>query len=171
MRSSKSTMIGLMTAVLACFALSACDMAAPSATQVEARRQDQLTMQAVEQVGMPAIVNFQEKRVLKQILELRDTKISTVTYLIDLKAGLHKICDSIGYGIPYATQYTNPERIAKRGETRYSDDITLPQADPNGLYSPASADGTWVLCLDPVSKSVSPVYIEPRIVVSPFPLQ
>ncbi len=147
--------------------LSACDIGPPSSDDIANQKQEQLSRQAVQEVGMPSIVNFQEKRVLKQILELRDTKLSTVTYTQDLQAHLHKLCDSIGYGIPYATQYTNPQRVVNP----YTSAITtIPQADPNGLFSPAEAEGTWILCLNPETKEVAPVYVEPRIVVSPFPL-
>jgi hypothetical protein len=103
--------------------------------------------------------------VLKQIIELRDTKVSTITYIRDMNGNLHKVCNSIGFGIPYATQYTNPQKREYNG-------IVLPQADPNGLFSPASAEGTWVLCSNPKKPSeVAPVYIEDRITVSPFELQ
>ena len=47
----------------------------------------------------------------------------------------------------------------------------LPQADPNGLFSPASADGTWVLCADPKGGKARPVLVEPRAVFSPFRLE
>ena len=46
----------------------------------------------------------------------------------------------------------------------------VPQADPNGLFSPASADGTWVMCLNPETNQAAPLYVEPRIIVSPFEL-
>lgn len=154
----------LLTAIL----LASCDNRPPTATELESTKQEQMTLQGVQTVGLPAITNFQEKRVLKQILELRDTKIVTVTYTQSLDAKLHKLCDSIGYGIPYATQYTNPMMISDSYANYWRG--VLPQADPNGLYSPASAEGTWVLCLNPKTKDVAPVYVEPRIVVSPFPL-
>jgi hypothetical protein len=48
--------------------------------------------------------------------------------------------------------------------------VAIPQADPNGLFSPASAEGTWVLCKVPGKDDVKPVYIEDRVTVSPFPL-
>jgi hypothetical protein len=155
-------------ALAAVLALVACDDGPPSATRIEAAKQEQLTKQGVQQVGMPAIINFQEKRVLKQILELRDTKIVTITYVMDWQAHLHKLCDSIGYGIPYSTQFTNPQQVV---HSQYKEGLTsIPQADPNGLYSPAMAEGTWVLCLNPATKDVAPIYVEPRIVVSPFAL-
>jgi hypothetical protein len=129
--------------------------------------QEQLAAQGNAVVGMPAIVNFQEKRILKDIIEMRDKSIVTITYTQDLNAGLHKLCDSIGFGISAATQYTNPMRVYQSTTSAVT---TLPQADPNGLFSPASAEGTWVMCKDPHSSKVAPIYSEPRIIVSPFPL-
>lgn len=146
--------------------LTACDQRETS-TQIERRKQEELSLQAVQSVGMPSIVNFAEKRMFKDILELRDKNVATTTYLVGMNNQLTKVCDSIGYGLPYATQYTNPQRVAD-----YTHGVaTIPQADPNGLYSPASADGTWVLCVDHKDGKAKPVYIEPRILVSPFPIQ
>jgi len=147
-------------------ALVGCDVQ-PTSTQIERAKQEEMSMQAVTQVGMPAITNFAEKRMMKDIMELRDQNVATTAYITDMNGKLHKICNSVGYGLPYATQYTNPMRTA--GDINHGL-VTLPQADPNGLYSPASADGTWVLCVDPKSGKPRPVFIEPRVIVSPFPL-
>jgi hypothetical protein len=73
--------------------------------------------------------------------------------------------ETIGYPLPYATQYTNPQKIERPYSGVY---VTLPQADPNGLFSPASAEGTWVLMKNPNGKDVTPVYVEPRVVTSTF---
>jgi hypothetical protein len=147
--------------------LTACLETPPSSGQIERKKQEELSLQSVQQVGMPAIVNFAEKRMMKDILELRDQNVTTTTYLVGMNNNLTKICDSIGYGLPYATQYTNPQKPVYE----VHGNITLPQADPNGLYSPASADGTWVLCVDHKDGKAKPVFIEPRIIVSPMLLQ
>ena len=97
---------------------------------------------------------------------LRDKNITTTTYIVDLSGRLHKVCDSVGFGLPYATQYTAPSRTAYD----YHDSAVIPQADPNGLYSPASADGTWVQCLNPKTHQTTVVYIEPRVIVSSYEL-
>lgn len=134
-----------------------------SSDGVQRREQEKISKQSNTAVGMPSIVNFQEKKLLKMILEMRDNeRLTTYTYIADMNGKLHLLCKSIGYGIPYATQFTNPQR--------YEYQTTLPQADPNGLFSPPSADGTWVLCFNPMTKKTSPTYIEPRIIVSTFPL-
>lgn len=147
--------------------LAACD-GQPSSDDIQNRKQEELSKQGVESVGLPAIKNFQEKRILRDILELRDNpKLATYTYVTDLNGRLHLRCHSIGYGIPYATQYTNPSKVEWHSN---SGNVVIPQADPNGLYSPASAEGTWVLCKIPGKDDVSPVYVEDRVTVSTFPL-
>lgn len=145
------------------------------ADQRERQQTALLTSQASTQVGMPGVTRFTEKRNLKMLYELRDDpKLTTTAYIVDMNGHLHKICNAMGYGFPYATQFTNPER-----DTYYSDGLgnsgtsvhfQMPQPEPNGLFMPNSADGTWVMCLDPQTRDVKPVYIEPRVIVSPFPL-
>jgi len=150
------------------FALAACDAPRETSTQIERKKQEELSLQAVQSVGMPEITNFAEKRMFKDILELRDRSVPTTTYLVGMNNQLTKLCDSVGYGLPYATQYTNPMRVGGDGTHGY---VTLPQADPNGLYSPASAEGTWILCVDHKDGKAKPIYVEPRVIVSPIALQ
>ena len=136
-----------------------------TADEIQKQQQEQLSMEATMQTGMPAIKNFRERKLMKHILELRDQEgLLTYTYIVnELNGTLIYLGQSIGYGIPYATQYTNPMRYELNG-------ATLPQADPNGLFSPASAEGTWVLMKDPNGDNVHVVYIEPRVIISPFKL-
>lgn len=147
-----------------------CDGRKPSSDQIQRAQQEEMLRESNAQVGMPNIKNNRERKLVKDILELRDqTGLTTYTYLWNEMQGKRIfLCTSIGYGIPYATQFTNPQKIEARG-VNYGYAI-LPQADPNGLFSPASAEGTWVMCKDPNDKDVKPVYVEPRIIVSPFDL-
>ena len=147
--------------------LAGCD-AQPSSDQQQKQAQEALSQQSNMVVGMPAITKFAEKRILKDILELRDKMLPTYTYLAGDMNGVigEKVCDSLGYGISSATQYTNPQKVVERSQAGYA---VLPQADPNGLFSPASAEGTWVLCKVPGSDKVEPQYIEPRIIVLTYP--
>lgn len=164
----------------AAFFISNCDYTPPASTanEKESQLQETLSGEAIAQVGLPAITHFREKRILKQIYELRDQDgLLTYTYVFNNLSGKFiKLCDSEGYGIPYATEYTNPqsEQWYKLPYTHTGDypwgHTTLPQADPNGLYSPASAEGTWVLCLDPDTKKAQPQYIEPPVLVTTYQL-
>lgn len=137
-------------------------------------QQERILREGTAQTGMPAIRNFRERRLLKSILEMRDQEgLTTFTYTYNEMTGhLVFFCDSIGYGIPYATQYTNPAKLEDASHGAEGIALaTLPQADPNGLFSPAAAEGTWVLCKDPAGSDVKPVYVEPRVIVSPFRME
>ena len=129
-------------------------------------QQERILKEGTAQSGMPAIKNFRERKLLKQIIEMRDQDgLVTYTYTVPETTGRPVfLCNSIGYGLPAATQYTNPEKYEYTG-------TTLPQAEPNGLYSPSSAEGSWVMCTDPNgSGKTGPMYIEPRVIVSLFKL-
>lgn len=75
----------------------------------------------------------------------------------------------IGYGIPYSAQYSNPEKEVYEGG--YDSGFgSLPQPEPNGLFMPESSSATWLIMLDKEGNP-RPVYVEPLIIVSPFPLK
>lgn len=131
-------------------------------------QQEAILAEGTSAVGMPATHNFFERRMLKQIFELRDqADYLTYTYTYNEMTGDKVfLCDSIGYGIPSATQYTNPQKW----DSIHQNPFVIAQADPNGLFSPSSAEATWVLCKDPRDNKIKPIYVEPRIITSPFPL-
>lgn len=160
-------------------ALASCNEIQSSSDVIQQAQQERILKEGTAALGMPAIKNFREKRLLKDIIEMRDQDgLTTYTYIVAEQTGkLIFLGESIGYGIPAATQYTNPQKIADwsqqagfaiKSQTRFA---ILPQADPNGLFSPASAEGTWVILKDSKSDATKPVYIEPRIIVSPFRLE
>lgn len=148
--------------------LTGCTPESSTSDEKQRNQQEAILQEGTAAVGMPAIRNFRERRLLKDILELRDQEgLVTYTYVwSEMQGKLIFFCQSIGYGIPYATQFTNPERPLYD----YADTTTVPQADPNGLFSPESAEGTWVMCKDPNGPNTRPVYVEPRVVVSQFRL-
>lgn len=148
----------------------------PSSDAIQQQQQEVMLKEATSQVGMPSIVNYRERKLLKTILEMRDQEgLVTYTYVFnELKGEMVFLGKSIGYGIPYATQFTNPQKpLQTYRDGRIAHDASIiAQADPNGLFSPGSAEGTWVLLVNPNDdKDVRPVYVEPRIIVSPFPLK
>lgn len=145
--------------------LTACEPSKKSAGQKQAEATQKMEAEAERQIGMPDISNFAERKQAKMILELRDKAVPTYTYVIDMNGQKHFICESIGFGLPYSVQFTNPEKIAYKGHN--TGVIALPQADPNGLYMPDGLSATWVLCGDK-DGNVQPVYVEPAIMVSPF---
>lgn len=141
--------------------LSSCDDR-PSADQIDKNRQDVLLQEASKQVGIPNIVNFTEKKLLKTALELRDNP-NMINYEYVFSEGTGKytyLGRCVGFGIPYSTEYTNPQKIVYSGNGNYT---TLPQADPNGLFAPSSSEGTIIAEYDSKTKDIKIAYIEERI--------
>ena len=126
---------------------------------------EKLMVEADRQVGMPNIMNFQQKKTMKMVYEETDREnlIAYAYIKSDYNGKLIFIGKCIGYGVPFSAQYTNPMR-------RTGNSYALPQPDPNGLFMPTASSATWLLMIDPATKKPRPVYIEPEIVVSPFPL-
>lgn len=160
MRNKVIAVSFVLLASVATMGQSACGS---SANQEQARQTEQLAQESNRQVGMPGITNFTEKRLLRQLYELRDQEISTFTYIVDWQGRLFHVCDSIGFGVPFSSQFSNPE-------TYYNHGVTLPQTEPNGLFPPTSSSATWVICADP-NGEFRPVYVEPLIMVSTFPMK
>ncbi len=168
----------VLSVVLFVLLLVGCENRRSTSDEIQRQRQEIVLKEGVAQVGMPAIKNFRELKILKDVYELRDQNgLITYTYMENmvptvvpghtvLGGKLTYVGESIGYGIPAATQFTNPQKIEERG-ANYGYAI-LPQADPNGLFSPTSAEGTWVMMLDKKSGKALPQYFEPRLVVSTF---
>jgi len=159
--------LSLVLIVIAVVLFSADDSCDDNSTDKKvAQRQEQLASQADAQVGMPGVTNFTEKKIVRKLYELRDQNIATYSYIPDMQGRLWHLCDSIGYGLPYGVQFTNPDRIVSNGAQVFG---SLPQPEPNGLFMPPSAEGTWIICAGAHGET-QPVYVEPRVIVSPFKL-
>jgi len=149
-----------------------------SASDAELAQKTERSMQeANRRIGMPNINNFQERRLAKMIFELRDQEnLVCYAYLFSEMTGqLNYVGKCVGFGLPYSVQYTSPEKVAHEvnrvsAQGCSSSFGTLPQADPNGLFMPTGLSATWLMMVDPSTGDARPVYFEPSIVVSPFPL-
>lgn len=123
--------------------------------------QEQLLQQANDQVGMPNITNFYEKKLAKKVLELRDdSKLITYAYTTNMNGKYVYLGKCMGYGLPYSTQYTNPQKnVGTNG-------AVIAQADPNGLFSADGTSATWLVMIDENTGEQSIVYAEPNMVVT-----
>lgn len=173
----KKFFIALILALVSLFALSGCfsekslENSSDTDTQVQ---QERMMKEANAQTGLPAITNFKEKKMLKMLYELRDREdLVCYAYLVNEINGEvgQYLGQCIGYGLPASTQYSNPEKVAASDRWQSSRNwLTMPQAEPNGLFMPEGLSATWLMMVDPETGDPRPVYIEPAIIVSPFKL-
>ena len=159
-------------------ALAGCRISPPpvdKAAQRQAQATRTLTDEADRQVGMPAITNFSERKLLRDSYERRDRATTTWAYLQGLDGKLVCLGRSVGYGVPYAAQFTAPQAASIIGngpdDPLPRERAMLAQPEPNGLYMPESASATWIQIVDPETGKLDVVYVEPNLIVSPFRLK
>jgi len=154
---------------LSVLALAGCVENNKPSDQVQAERQEKVLMEGVNQIGLPAIRNFREKRQLKMILELRDQEgFMTHTYIVAQATGKPAyLCPSLGYPINDATGFTSPDKVVRDNGQSFG---TVIQAEPNGLFTPDNSNAYWVMCLDSAQGKAVPVFVSGDIAVLPFKL-
>jgi len=161
----------------ACLAVTfmSCSFETVSNADKDQQKKTEMAMQeANKQIGMPAVINFQEKKNLSWIYELCDQEdLICHAYLFnEMKGEIGQyLGECIGYGIPYSTQFSNPQKLARADMGQYTGEIAIPQAEPNGLFKPEGLSATWLIMIDPKTKQPRPIYVEPMIIVSPFKLK
>lgn len=162
----RNIFVAILTSLVVSLFVVAC-YSRPNSDSINSQRQETLLMQAVAKIGMPAIKYFRELRMMNRILEERDQTIPTWTYLwSDYNRCFTFIETSVAYPIPYSTERTSPQKFVRWGEH-----VAMPQADPNGLYPPSSAEGTFVEMNNPTKVNTTGlVYSEPRISTFPYEL-
>ena len=153
------------------------DLKEISADRKQAEATQKLLGEAQREIGMPNLTNFQQRKMMKWIYELADREdLVTYTYIKNEMTGQFIfVGKSIGYGVPFSAQFTNPERIwdmereggAKNKSYDNGEIQVIPQADPNGLFMPTSSSATWVIMINPETGEPKPQYWEPEIVVTP----
>lgn len=140
------------------------DKAMSQKSEAQAKQIDQM-------VGFPSVVNGFEKRMVRMLYEKRDDpNYRTFTYIVTMNGAFVRLCDSVGFGINASIQFSNPQKVIDSGDSYGNGYAYLEQAEPNGLYMPEGLAATYVLCVDEANEELVPVYAEPEIIVSPFPL-
>jgi hypothetical protein len=161
--------------------LAACNSTA--STDQAADRQARATRTAMNaadrEVGMPRIVNFAQKKLLKNAYE--DMDQTTVTYVYSQALDGKFVClgQALGYGVSLGTQFTAsqyPELVNvsgyndKNNSSGYGTVQMLDQPEPNGLYVPSSGAATIVDLINPENGEAHTALVEPNVVTVPFKL-
>lgn len=162
------TLFSVVALMMLLMSNSSCEQQQATDKKLSAQ-QEQSLAQADAQSGFPAMVNFQERKQLKMIIELRDrADIVNYCYCKSEVSGKYTFLGRcLGFPIPYATQYTSPQKIGYNSERGV---LAMPQADPNGLYMPGAADATWVMMLDSAGTPTAG-YFEDHLTVVQKPLR
>lgn len=106
----------------------------------------------------------------QQFYKAQNKAAATHTFITTMTGELHFETPSQGYPIPFDTQLTNPMQIASRNVGSNWYDGVIPQAEPNGLFTPGNSDATIVMAVNS-DGTLSPVYTELKATAYPFPVR
>ena len=172
--------ITLILGMIVLMSADGCNSDVPKASSDnKLQKQTEVAMQeANKTVGYPGITNFQEKKLLKELYELRDrTDLICHAYLYNSIKGEvgQYLGKCIGYGLPYSAQFSNPQKlidVTDFGIQSYqsNDGLIISQPEPNGLFMPDGLSATWLIMIDPETSKPTPAYIEPEIMVFTYKL-
>jgi len=169
----KKQILGLLVITMLVFVGCNKGTPTPTADKILQEKTEMAASEANRELGMPAIMNFQEKKNLKWIYELCDQEnMICHAYLFNTLEGKigQYLGKCVGYGIPYSTQFSNPEKKVHGYGANGRSAVFTKQAEPNQLFKPEGLSATWLIMIDPETNKPRPVYVEPEIIVSPFKL-
>jgi len=128
---------------------------------------------ADREVGMPRIMNYAQRKLLKNAYEDMDQTTLVYVYSQALDGKFVCLGQALGYGVSLGTQFTAgqyPQTIPGMYSSEHSDDWLLDQPEPNGLYQPTSGAATIVDLINPANGEAHTALVEPDIVTIPFEL-
>jgi hypothetical protein len=107
-----------------------------SVAQAERRRVEK----AARDIKSPTITNFEERKFLKEVLELKDLGVDTWIYKTNADGKLFLVGKGVGFPLSDGALLSSP--LVR--ENRY---VTVPQAQPTELFPSNSAKGSWIKLL------------------------
>lgn len=174
MRHSIKTALAVAGVVVLCGAGGDGCTAQDNTAAKEQQSTDRAMTQIARSQPVPVFDYSLERHMLTEIYKARQRATNTFSVVqSDYTGKVLWSCPSLGYPVPYATQLTNPHQLQAiygLNNSGHWTDGVVEQPEPNGLYSPAQSDATWVPCVGPDGK-VTPVYEEKHVTVFLQPMQ
>lgn len=136
-------------AVATVFAVTACDSgpSEPSGQQQEHDANNAVAKQLVQNQPIPQGNYSQMRQNLIEIEKAEMDGVQTTSFAF-VPGNPDPIwsCPSVGAAIPDTASLSNPLQAEEHGQ--YGDGtIAVGQMDPNGIYTPPSSQGTYVICI------------------------
>lgn len=128
--------------------IGACSYSVPTGQQAENNQQDQSTQDLVNNQPLPHFTYSQMRQNLTEIETAQATGVQTTSFFFNQGvADPMDSCPSIGVPIAASASLSNPHRVDKHSATDGGNAV-IDQMDPNGVYTPPSTTGTYVVCVD-----------------------
>jgi len=160
----------VLAAVFVVFVMAGCQDTSTTAESESVMKQQK---QMLTSQPIPSFNWSLERDLLIQLYNIRNERVSTHSVWRSNHGMVEGDCPSIGYGIPYDTSLTNPQRAtAQAADKRYTSEslATIEQAEPNGIFASKNTAATWVFCVGSAG-ALNPVYVETKVTAYPYPVE
>jgi|WetSurMetagenome_2_1015567.scaffolds.fasta_scaffold80519_5 hypothetical protein len=167
----KRIIVGILLVILVCLTAGCGGTSSQKVDTdvIQQQTQEQILNDQNNQIGLPNIKNYTEKKMAKEIMELRDNaELICYAYTKNEYTGKYVFEGKcMGFGLPYSAQYTNPQKVntVEGGEYGALNPYTIAQADPNGLFMPDSANATWLMMINESTGKREAAYYEVNVIV------
>lgn len=139
-----------------------------SSDGTERERVEQQQSIYVDSQPIPTFDWSLERHIFIELYKARNNAVQTYSYVRNWQGQVIFSCKSIGFPMPSNTQLTNPEK-RYISESGIRIDLTIPQPEPNGLYTSPSTVGTYIFCVNS-DGTISPSYFEAEVETHLSPL-
>jgi len=137
-----------------------------NADEIESERVEEQQNIYINSQPIPAFDWSLERHIFIELYKARNDAVQTHSYIRNWQGEIIFHCKSIGFPLPANMQLTNPERNMCDFNC---DGNTIPQAEPNGLFTSPSSVGTYVFCINS-DGTISPSYFEAEVETHLSPL-
>lgn len=149
--------------------LAGCDMRETNPAAARQASATRTSMDAADrEIGMPRIVNYAQRKLLKNAYEDMDQTTLVYVYTQALDGRFVCLGQAVGYGVSLGTQFTAPS-YPQYIEMPTTQNVTemMAQPEPNGLYMPDNGAATIVNLIDPASGKARTALVEPNVITTP----
>ena len=160
-------LVAIATAIL----FSGCNYK-PSQTAEDAATVEKQNKQYAKGQPVPMYDWSLERDLVIKLYNLRNQRVSTHSVWRSDYGIIEGDCTSMGYGLPYDTSLTNPDKLAHMyvGSSTGRISGVVGQAEPNGIFASTNTAATWVMCVG-TAGLLEPHYVESKVTVYPYPVK
>lgn len=147
---NRKTIPAIAGAALLAFGLAACQGAGnPSGQQQENQQQqsDTTTYETNQPIPHFQYSDYRQTAINVEAIQALGEQTTSFFFNLGVKDPIFS-CPSLGSPFPNTAELSNPDQIENDGYPQGGQAVTVGQMDPNGVYSPESSSGTYVICLN-----------------------
>jgi hypothetical protein len=147
---AKKIILAIAGAVVLALGLAACSHASnPSGQQQENQQQqsDTNTYETNQPIPHFQYSDYRQTAISVEAIQALGEQTTSFFFNLGVRNPIFS-CPSLGSPFPNTAELSNPDQVENDGYPQGGAAVTIGQMDPNGVYSPSSSSGTYVICVN-----------------------